>query len=63
MSINPHIMLAVSRERTADLMREAAAYRIASEARQAAKASEPATRQHLGQDASHELTPVTAEER
>ncbi len=63
MTINPHIMQTLGRERTADLLRNAAAHRTASEARQAAPAGQPATRQHLGHDAPQELIPVTAEER
>jgi hypothetical protein len=63
MTIHAHQMQAIARERTADLLRDAAAYRLAAEARQAVPAARPAGRSQAGQSAAHNLIPAGAQKR
>lgn len=60
MTINPHITQALARGRTADLLHESAAYRIAAEA---AEPTEPEPRPQPAQHEPLDLIPAGAEER
>jgi hypothetical protein len=60
MTINPHITRALGRERTADLLREAAANRAAAEA---AQPTQPEPRREPAQRQPLDLIPAGAQKR
>ena len=63
MTVNPHIMQAVGRERTADLLRAAAAYRPAAEVDQTRPESRPPTRPQPDVSARPDLIPAGTDQR
>lgn len=63
MTINPHILEAVGRERTADLRRAAAAYQVAAPADQTRPDSQPAKQPQPSVSAHHDLIPAGTEQR
>ncbi|MBV8953267.1 MAG: hypothetical protein JO179_03960 [Solirubrobacterales bacterium] len=61
MTVNPHIMQAIGRERTADRLRAAAAYRSARQADQTRPAGQPVTPPQPGVSARQDLIPAGIE--
>lgn len=63
MTINPQTMQALGRERTANVLREAAAYRRTGEANRTGSTSQTATPPRPRPSAPQDLIPAGAEER